>query len=181
VLAISQDVWLPLLALVLGYVFSLLTEAFRDRRQTARERQARGDEREAVKAAHVEADERRRRDFQRETLLELQEVLHDLGRTYGAEHHVDIMNVRRTGSWRPRPLLSEEISKMSQEANKRSNILLARVDDDLLRGFVRDMKDGGGGILLAKSEDQSSEALARSSDAFELANQRIGDLLRLVY
>jgi hypothetical protein len=181
VLAISQDVWLPLVALVLGYLFSLLTEAFRDRRQTVRERRAREDERAAVKAAQDEAEERRRRDFQRETLLELQEVLHDLARAYGAEHHMDLMHFRTTGSWTPRPMPSEELNERSFEAHRRCFILVARIDDDLLRGFVREMKDGGYGVLSATSEEQSREALARSSDAFELANQRIGDLLRLVY
>jgi hypothetical protein len=67
------------------------------------------------------------------------------------------------------------------EANKRSSILVARVDDDLLRGFVREMKDAGLGILFARSEEESREALAQSSVPFESANQRIGELLRQVY
>jgi hypothetical protein len=67
------------------------------------------------------------------------------------------------------------------EANRRSNILLARVDDDVLRGFVQELKDAGLGILFAKSEEESREALAQSSVPFGHANQRIGDLLRRVY
>jgi hypothetical protein len=181
ILAVGSEVWLPILTLVLGYVFSLVTEAVRDRRQTDRERQAREDEREAVRAAQTEEVDRRRHEFQRSTLLELQEVLHDLGRTYGHEHHVDVMNYRRTGSWRPRPLLGEEMNKMSEEANKQSNILLARIDDEPLRGLVRAMKDAGSRITLAESEEESTDCLMRSSDTFLEANERIGVLLRTTY
>jgi hypothetical protein len=114
-------------------VFSLITEALRDRRQSARERQAKDDERAAAKDVADEAEDRRRRDFQRETLLELQEVLHDLARAYGAEHFADLKHGRETGSWYPKVMLEEEINKQGFEANRRSNILVARIDDEELR------------------------------------------------
>ena len=156
------------MTLVLGYVFSLITEAARDRRQSRRESQAREDERAAMRAAAQEAEERRRREFQRETLLELQEVLHDLGRAYGAEHHVDIMHGRETGSWHPKPMLSEEINKQGLEASQRSNILLARIDDVALRQYVQAMKDAGSRITQARSEPESNEAIAGSVEPFGL-------------
>lgn len=133
------------------------------------------------KAAQIEADERRRRDFQRETLLELQEVLHELGRAYAALHYADVSHFRKAGSWTPRPMLGEELNERSMEAHRRSSTLVARIDDDLLRGFVRELKDRGFDLLSAKSEEQSGEALDKSWDAFAEANERIGDLLRLVY
>jgi hypothetical protein len=175
------EVWLPLLTLVLGYAFSQVTEAVRNRWQSDRERRAREDERAAVKPAQEEAGECRRRDFQRETLLELQEVLHDLGRAYGAEHFVDVNHGRETGSWAPKAKVGEEINTQSFEANRRSNILVARIDDEELRDHVRAMKDAGGRITLARSEPESNEAMDRSFEAFQRANERIGHLLMATF
>jgi len=59
-LAVSSDAWLSLGALVLGFGLSQMTDLVRDRRQ-ARERRA---------------------TFQRETLSALQELVHDLCRSY---------------------------------------------------------------------------------------------------
>jgi len=170
--AVSSEVWLPILTLLLGYAFSLITEAVRDRRQSERERQAREAEREAIKDAQTEEADRRRKEFQRETLLELQEVLHDLGRTYGHQHYADVRNARRTGFWKQGPSISEETTKMSEEANRRSNILLARIDDERLRELVRTMKDAGANLLLAISEQESADYADRSIAAFAEANER---------
>ena len=179
-LAISQNVWLPLATLVGGYLFSLLTEAFRDKRQRDREERQREDEREVREAERRQEAEDRRREFQRNTLLELQEVLHDLGRVQGHENYLDVMNFRKTGSWKPRPLLGEEMNNKALEAARRSNILLARVDDDTLRDLVRAMKDAGSKITFAESEEESNSAIRRSMEEFQKANERIGELLRLI-
>src|SRR5688500_1707718 len=61
------EVWLPLLTLVLGYVGSIVTEDRRDRRAAERERSARSAERDTNRAD-------READFQRETLLDLQDA-----------------------------------------------------------------------------------------------------------
>jgi hypothetical protein len=178
VLAVSQEVWLPLATLVGGYLFSLLTEAFRDKRQRDREEAQREDEREVRETERRQLAEAQRQEFQRSTLLELQEVLHDLGRTYGHMHYLDVMSLRKTGSWKPRPILDEEMNAKALAAEQRSNILLARVADESLRNLVRAIKEAGGRLTTAQSETESNEAIGRSFEAFTSANERIGELLR---
>lgn len=106
-LGLSSQIWLPIVTLALGYVFSLVTEAFRDRRQSRRERDARAAEREDARASLEQERADRRNQFQRETLLELQEVLHDLGRAFGREYHQDAMTAKAAGKWDPAPFLGE--------------------------------------------------------------------------
>jgi hypothetical protein len=95
--AISSNVWIPIATLLLGYIASLVTEALRDRRLSDREREARAAEREAVRESHERERIERRKDFQRETLLHLQDVLLQLVRTFGEEHNQDVMLSRKAG------------------------------------------------------------------------------------
>lgn len=97
--AISSQTQLPIVTLALDYVSSLVTEAFRDRRQSRREREAIAAEREDARASHEQERVHRRNQFQRETLLELHEILHSLVRAYGEEHHQDAMTAKNAGKW----------------------------------------------------------------------------------
>lgn len=171
------EVWVPIVTLILGYASSLVTEAQRDKRASTREREAREAEREEVRNAL----ERERRDrhvrFQQETLLELQEVLHKLMRTYGEEHHQDVMTSRRAGEWRQFQL-GGDISDRGFQATQRINILSARVDDGQVRLLVTAMEESGNRLMLAQSEAESSALLSESGEAFNQVNLRIGELLR---
>lgn len=176
-LAISSEVWLPIATLVIGYIFSLATEAFRDRRQTRREREARAAERTEMREAHERERIERRNEFQRETLLELQEVLHKLVRTYGEEHHQDLMTAKQAGHWQQYQL-GGDISDRGFAATQRVNILVARVGDEEVRLAVREMEEAGHKLMFARSEDESAATMMRSGNAFQRANERIGVLLQ---
>jgi hypothetical protein len=176
---VPSEVWVPLAAVVVGYAGSLLTESFRDRHQSAREREARAAERADVRALREQEIQDRRDQFQRETLLELQEILHHLGRTYGQEHFQDAKTAKAAGKWDPRQLAAG-ISDKNFAAEQRSNILVARVGDDLVRDAVREMRDVGSGLTFARSQAESDDCLTRSLEAFKQANDRIGVLLREV-
>jgi hypothetical protein len=175
--SVPYEVWVPLAAVVVGYAGSLATEAYRGRRQSARDRERRADERSDVRALREQEILDRRTQFQRETLLELQEVVHQLGRTYGQEHHQDTMTARTAGKWDPRQL-PERISDKNFEAQQRSSILVARVGDDLVRDAVQEMNEAGGRLTFAGSQAESDELMMRSLRAFDRANSRIGELLR---
>jgi len=71
-----------LLSAVVGYIGAMVTEYLRDSRARAREREARD-------ASRRERLQVRRSDFQRETLLNLQEAVMHLARACGRMHHHD--------------------------------------------------------------------------------------------
>lgn len=162
----DANVLLPLVTLVLGYVGRMLTEYLQDRRVASRDREARAEERA-----------RRRKEFQRETLLELQEVMFKFGRAVGAVFHEEDMSYKTTGVW-SKPLISEEWNQRLHEATVRFLILMVRVEDETLRRLVAEVKGFGDRVIMAKSHDEALSAMSESLKAFELANARLGELLR---
>lgn len=96
----------------------------------------------------------RAKAFQRETLLALQEAVHDALRLNARAHMQDFETFRQTGKWSGRPL-TEEVNEGCRLANRRVSILVERVSDDQLRAMtkalVRLTTDG----LFARSEREA--------------------------
>ncbi len=80
------------MTLVVGYCLRLATEILSDARLVRREREARAAARET---AHTD----RRDDFQRGTLLELQDALLDFTRLSFELHQEDRSNFKSSGKW----------------------------------------------------------------------------------
>ena len=78
----------------------------------------------------------RARSFQRETLLALQEAIHDALRLNARAHLEAHEAYRQTGKWGDR-LLTEEVNEGSRLAYRRVSILVERVSDDPLRTMVK--------------------------------------------
>jgi hypothetical protein len=169
VLAVEEETWVAIAALLVGYIGSLVTEAVRDRRQSAREDRARHEGR------HDERDAR-----QRETLLRLQEELQLLARTYGEMHYSDVRASRKAGRWTRGPL-GDELNQRSMEAEATTSMLKVRIDDARTREFVDQLKNAGTLLTIARSEDDSRDAMDRAMAAFVAAMERIGELLRERY
>jgi hypothetical protein len=95
--------WFTLLAALVGYLTSAITEYFRDRRTAKREREAAAAasarEREAREAARRLQLFERRSNFQRETLLDLQGAVAELARAAGRMHLVNEREYHKTGQW----------------------------------------------------------------------------------
>ncbi len=161
----DANVILPLVTLVLGYAGRMLTEYLQDRRIASRDREARDGERA-----------RMRREFQRDTLLELQEVMFKFGRAVGAAHMEDVRAYRSTGVWGRQPI--GEWSEMLRETTVRILILGARLEDEELRRLVFQVKDFGDRVSESKSEEEALSIMHESLKSFEPANARIGELLR---
>ena len=110
-----------------------------------------------------QADERAERanEFQRETLLELQEAIHDTLRLCSRAHFEDVENFRRTGEW-GREKLSEEVNEGIRLSRRRVAILVERISDDSLRSDVKSLM-----------QLSTQEALSRSEREAEIAQQRL--------
>jgi len=69
-------VWFPVVTLILGFAIGFISDWIKNRRESDREREAR-------REARRERLSDQRRNFQRETLLALQEAVQDLARATG--------------------------------------------------------------------------------------------------
>ncbi|MBK9131269.1 MAG: hypothetical protein IPM20_06475 [Gammaproteobacteria bacterium] len=162
--------WFPVATLLLGFAASSVAEWFRDKRTRQREREARMDTRQDQLIE-------RRTTFQRQTLLDLQDVLMQLVRHVSMMHHQDVMAFRTTGNWQ-KQLYDDELSEGLRLAYARSTMLSVRVRDGTVRQLVKALKDHStnAGMCLTQTEGESH--INEMTKAFEQLNERIGGILR---
>lgn len=107
-----------------------------------------------VEALKLERDEKQRL-FQRDTLIALQDAVHDLLRLIARGHHEDTLAFRESGQW-GKAFLSDEVSDGQMLARRRMLILLERVSDDALRTHVKSLN-----AMLTEVSFATSEKVAR--------------------
>ena len=108
------------------------------------------------------------RQFQRTTLLDLQDAIAELQRVVA----IDMM-LRRSGQ--PPEIETAQTAWGRTDANTRVMRLRVRVEDDQLRGLVKEYWD----IAHRTSEQELTRVeFDRASELFEAINERIGELLR---
>lgn len=169
-----METWVPLVALIAGFVLSQTAEIVRDKRTANRET-------EAYRRQNEETRAQRSKDFQRENLLALQDALFDYGRAVGRVFHEDSIFAKTTGTW-GRAQLSEEWSQKELEAGRAVRIAKVRTEDEGVRAQVEE-------ILAtclrcthgARTEAEAQEALTEALGIFEVLNERIGEILRESY
>jgi len=129
----------PVVTLFLGYGASYLTELFRERRATRREREAR-------LASQQDRNYERRVTFQAQTMLEMQEAALDLLQL-GTEYIIHWQKLcPKGGNWRgaqPR----DELFNRYLLAGARSEMIAARVDDATVRKRIEEMKSHSDNLL----------------------------------
>jgi hypothetical protein len=168
--AVTSAGWFPVATAFAGYAAGFVTEWFRDSRTARREREARAEKR----ADDLRA---RRAEFQRQTLLDLQEAMFQLARAAGTLYHQDVMTFRKTGVW-GRQLVSDEVSEGHRAALARTDMLVARVRDEDIRHLVGQLRTRSGEVSTSRSEADAEGNIAAMMAAQEQANQRIGEVLR---
>lgn len=146
----------------IALVGSVGTEWLRDGRATAREQLARS-----------EAREQQREDFQRATLIELQDSLQRYIRGIGAAVHFDEMSFRKHGEQFQLP---HGLSDQIHEAQMLTSKLATRVMDD----EVRDLVDGAikKGIDATLPGDQPPAAVREMGELAGRAQERMGTMIR---
>jgi hypothetical protein len=162
--------WFPSVTLLIGFATGAVTEWLRDRRTEGRERKAR---KEARRDQFLE----RRKDFQRQTLLDLQEAVMELIRTAGEMHYQDLMASRKAGKWVSQPV-TDELNERARIVQARTTLLSVRVRDDSVRGFVDELKGHASSLVVSKSQAESEATFANINPIFQKLNERVGQLLR---
>ncbi|EKS29382.1 hypothetical protein [Afipia felis] len=163
--------WFPVLTLLLGYGTKSLSDWIDFKRTVRREREAR---------AEIRRDKisERRNDFQRATLLELQEVAHRLGRMAYLANYCDETTYRRDPENWQKQLIPEETSEGFREAQARASLLSARVLDDEAREYLEEFRTCCTTVVFSKQRGVSLRALAELDPLHRRFNSHVGELLR---
>jgi hypothetical protein len=122
----------------------------------------------------------RAKEFQRKTLLELQEAIHDTLRLSTRAHMEDFQVHRQTGEW-GRALLSPELNEALRLARRQVAILVERVNDETLREAVKSLMrlSAEGGLARSELEAEGNQQalLLATVPLFE----NLGSVLRSHY
>jgi len=144
--------WFPVLTSFLGFAAS------------KREREARDS---ASRAQRFE----RRANFQRETLLNLQDSVAKLARATGRMHHFDLTEHRKTGKWRA-SLFPEGFSDDAQQATVLVMLLTSRVRDDDIRELAETFRSAATWVTLCPNKEDSEAALSKMSETLGWLHKR---------
>lgn len=129
-----------------------------------------------------QADDRaeRAKAFQRETLLALQEAIHDALRLSARAHIEDSERLRKTGEW-TRGFLSEEVNESLRLSRRKVAILIERVIDDSLRSDVKSLMSVSAEGVLARTEQQAEMNQQALAAMMTPILERLGYVLRSHY
>lgn len=164
------DWWATTLSVLAGGVLSMSSGWLTDRRLTARERERRREERR-------ERITDRRNDFQRETLLRLQDISQKLLRNTGASLHQDILANRTTGKWQKQQL-PNGLSNDQLRLNTETMLLASRVRDDQVRNLADRLRSETACVGLSANEGEAESRMMAAADTQGALIARIGQLVR---
>jgi hypothetical protein len=120
------------------------------------------------------------RAFQRETLLELQEAIHDALRLISTAYIEDSKHHQSTGNW-VESRLSEEVNEGIRLANRKVAILAERVANDTLRSEIKTLMNMANKSLYARRKVEAEESLHCTSSKATEVLESLGTILRLHY
>lgn len=164
--------WFPVVTLVFGYVLSVISDSFKDRRTLQREREAR----KATRRAQMYE---RRVTFQRQTLLDLQDALNDLARAVGAIHLEDERTYHQIREWNKMPH-TQDASENCRLAFRRMSTFRVRVHDDTVRELAQKFQNYSSDVTTGDDRNMAFAALSGAFKVAEELNERIGEILRRI-
>ena len=160
----DSDIWLPLATLVLGWAGAQVTEVFRDRRTSTRDRLA------------------RRAELQRPTLLELQETLGDLLGAVAVQIGLDAAMLKEGEHEQPPWKDMADLVRKLGASRGRVELLASRVEDERVRELSVALVKASEVISAEDAWDPERNTSFRDFQAdYSEAVARIGELLRERY
>ena len=127
----------------------------------------------------IERDQRRQdrsNDFQKETLVELQDQLTKLALAAGAIWTEDDWSYQQTGRRVAETEARRELAREDRQATFRIHALRERVQDDRVREAVKRLQDVTAGIVYAPGS--RDDPLGSLNEAFTQSQAVIGERLR---
>ena len=118
--------------------------------------------------------------FQRQTLLDLQEAIHDALRLINRAYIEDRNSHRINKDWGTNTL-TEEVNEGIRLAHRRVAILVERVSDDKLRTAVKTVMTLATQAVLSRSEREAEFHLEKTSSEANQVLESLGTALRSHY
>jgi hypothetical protein len=118
-----------------------------------------------------------RADFQRETLLNLQDAVAKLARATGKMNHLDSIEYRTTGKWGGRRF-PEDLNDDAHQANVSVMLLTSRVRDDDIRELAETFKSEANRVTLCQNAEEARYALEKMGIALRSLYERTREVLR---
>jgi hypothetical protein len=169
----DAETLLPLVTFILGLAGALATEAFRDRRASSRERQA------------------RQAELQRTTLLELQDALLELFNLASeADLAAFMVTLEDAREQTKNPAAKREAEEDARRATKRlhdadakARLLISRVQDEQARRAATLFRHAADMVVVVdpKAEELDLTRISRATETYGKAVDLLGKLLRERY
>ena len=166
----DASAWMPVATLVGGYGLKMFQDIVNERRSARHDREKREWEWRRARSE-------RRNEFQRQTLLDLQDVHMDMQRAIGTVYLWDMGAFKRTGKWE-RTLLPEKDSNAHRLTQVRLAMLCVRAQDETLREMVGRVTRISNAMVFARSGDECERLANEAVDVGTKVNERIGVLVR---
>lgn len=154
----------------LGFLALRVLDARKDERTYRRKKAAR---REARRDKIIE----KRNEFQRQTLLELQDAVQQSIRDTAELQLHDIRAAREGFEWRKNSF-PHELSERTRLTNVQTMRLGVRVRDEQIRLLLSTFRKCCTNVQFATNEQASERQMSESSDKFAELNDRIGQVIR---
>lgn len=168
----SQDVWLPLASLVVGFLIKLVADRVQNGWSLERERIAR----EAIAREQRLA---RKIEVQRQALLDLQEAAASLVRATSIGSFQDVTSHRETGLW-AKNRWPEEANSGHLIAQNQVARALSIIRDSNIREQANQIKALSARVAMAQSEQESERGMQSLAAASESLYQAIANALRTI-
>lgn len=120
------------------------------------------------------------RVFQRDTLLELQDALHDVMRLNGKALHLDTEAHMGGAEW-GKTLLPEALNEDLRVARRRLGLVVERVGDDGMRAEIKAINLKLTHSTIARSRSDADRAFNEATAQYVAAMEHLGTLLRSQY
>jgi hypothetical protein len=121
------------------------------------------------------------REFQRTTLLELQEALALNMRLVGRGHLEDLDSYHKNPQPTAWPKLSDALDQEIAQSNRRLSLLMERIANDDLRKLIKDLRPMMSDVLMARSAEESRVRFMATMAPFEKVMEELGTVLRSYY
>lgn len=158
------------IGVIAGGVLTMLSAWLADRRLMLRDREKRREERHERLVT-------RRNDFQRETLLALQNASQKLIRNAGAALVADTLAFRAGGSWRAQKLPDDLDSDILRQMTE-TLLLASRIRNDDVRDLADRLRRHVGEITFASDQNHAENRMAAATETHSQLIARIGQILR---
>jgi gas vesicle protein len=122
----------------------------------------------------------RARSFQRETLLAVQDALHDALRLMMRAHQEDLASHRAGTVW-GKGMLSTDLDETSRVANRRLALLNERIAHDSLRNELKALRRNIAHLNTVSSEHKAEALVQSSVQMADVFMENLGDVLRKTY